>query len=356
MRIFLLLVCLMLFFTACGVQNQASVTGTETIEDSVGRKVTLPDQRDSIACMYAYITHMSAMLGDVKKISATVPGVKRDVLFTYIFPEILDIPVTFNSGIINIEELMKINPEVVLVRLNTAYNEAEMEKLQTAGMITVVSDYVNMEQQYESAEIIGTVFGAEAKEKARLYKEFYLKCINMGRELTKSLKEEDKIRVYHAVMEATRTDTKGDLCAEIIEAAGLNNVSVGEELNLLENKTYASVEQIYLWNPEYLICNEVGVPNYFLTDEKFAGLPAVLEKKVVQMPVGISRWGHPGSFESPLAILWLGKTFYPELFKNVDLEAETRYFYKTFFNLDLTDEQITGILTADNMRLLKEDI
>ena len=71
------------------------------------------------------------------------------------------------------------------------------------------------------------------------------------------------------------------------------------------------------------------------------------------MPIGISRWGHPGSLETPLALLWTAKTIYPDYFPDIDISAETRAFYKRFFNYDLSDEQVRQIVSGQGMRLDK---
>ncbi len=68
------------------------------------------------------------------------------------------------------------------------------------------------------------------------------------------------------------------------------------------------------------------------------------------IPVGISRWGHPGSLETPLAILWTAKTVYPDLFSDMDLELEIKRFYHRFFDLSLTDEMVQRVLNNQGMR------
>ncbi|MDD5039340.1 MAG: hypothetical protein PHN78_08535, partial [Dehalococcoidales bacterium] len=63
-----------------------------------------------------------------------------------------------------------------------------------------------------------------------------------------------------------------------------------------------------------------------------------------------SRWGHPGSVETPLALLWTAKTVYPDKFIDVSTEDETYYFYKTFFNIELDDEMIATVLKGGDLR------
>ena len=74
---------------------------------------------------------------------------------------------------------------------------------------------------------------------------------------------------------------------------------------------------------------------------------------VFQMPIGISRWGHPGSLETPLAVLWTAKTLYPDLFRDIELKKELKYFYKTFFDYDLSKKMVEQVLAGRGMRLTK---
>jgi iron complex transport system substrate-binding protein len=158
------------------------------------------------------------------------------------------------------------------------------------------------------------------------------------------------VRIYHSVNEAVRTDSKGTLPADWTEAAGVINVSVNEDLKFSNNKYFANMEQILLWNPDAILVNEQGVADYILTEKQWAPLKAVQNKRVYQMPNGISRWGHPGSLETPLAVLWTCKILYPELCQDIDMMQETKSFYQDFFNLDLSDEMAAKVLSGIGMR------
>ena len=69
------------------------------------------------------------------------------------------------------------------------------------------------------------------------------------------------------------------------------------------------------------------------------------------MPIGISRWGHPGSADTPLAIYWLGKLVYPQLYNDISVEEKATEFYKTFFNYDLTKQDLMDMMAGKGMRL-----
>jgi len=164
-----------------------------------------------------------------------------------------------------------------------------------------------------------------------------------------------RVTVYHSVNEAVRTDIADSLPAEWIEITGAVNVSVDEELKISGDKSFAALEQIYLWDPDIIIANEAGVPEYMLSNEQWAALRAVKERRVYQIPNGISRWGHPGSIETPLAILWTSKLLYPDYFKHIDMKMITSEYYKRFFNLDLDGDQVNAILSGKGMREAKSN-
>lgn len=351
--IFVLIILFAINGSACGNKDHNMDEENSTIrivEDCIGRKVEIPNKVERIGCLYAFSGHITAMLGEEDKIVAVVGGLKRDKLLTDMFPDILEKPVPFTEGSINIEELIKLNPDVVFIRTTTAENKGEMDKLNSFGIPALVVDSNNMEEQRASVRLVGQVCGGEAIKKATQYDEIYQKAIDTAIKKSDQLRPNQVVTVFHSINEATRTDVSGTLPAEWTKLVGVDNVSAEEELNILEGKMYAGLEQIYIWDPQIIVCNEPGVGEYILTDSKWSGLQAVKNQKVYQMPVAISRWGHPGSMETPLAMYWLGKLVYPDLYKNIDLEKETKNFYQTFFNYDLSDEDVSMILSGQGMR------
>jgi len=90
-----------------------------------------------------------------------------------------------------------------------------------------------------------------------------------------------------------------------------------------------------------------------LSDPKWSGLKAVAEQKVTTLPVGVTRWGHPGSMEPHMAALFIATTFYPELFADIDLTQTVKDYYQQWFDLTLTDADVAAILSGEGMRLAK---
>lgn len=346
-----------LLLTACSpaqpVDGSPSAGG-DTLVDCAGRTVQLPEQRDKIACLYAYTGHVAVLLGCEDRVTAVVDGLKRDALMQIKIPDIDSMPCPYTSGSINIEELAAVGPDLIFLRASNLQDEGEMEKLTSLGIPSVVVEYVTMEDQINSISVMGRALGCE--ERAEAYLDYYRSTIQMVKDRLSRLPEEDKLTVYHSVNEVVRTDIPQTLSYEVLEAAGcVNVVTDAQALQMDGEKGYVTVEQIYVWDPDVVLANEPSAVEYFKTGDKFSGLRAVREGNVLQLPVGMSRWAHPGSLESPLAVLYLASTLYPEYFTDINIQDEIRSFYHNFFTLDLTDDQIADILSGEGMRAPREE-
>ncbi len=324
--------------------------GTEpvTVIDSTGTPLTLTRTPQRIACLYAFCGHVVTMLDRGRDMTAIVNGLKKDLLLQTIIPEIRYLPVPAKGGIINIEALLKTRPDIVFLKPETAVITAETKKLERFSLPYFVAGYHSMEEQMTIIEMMGKAIGRH--EKALAYTRYYRKVIKRVGERTARIPRDQQVRLFHSVNEPRRTDAPGTIEADWTRAAGVNNVSVGPALHGNGNKNFADIEQILIWDPEIIIVNEDGVAQEILSDKKWSPIQAVLDKRVFSIPVGISRWGHPGGLETPLAILWTAKTVYPDLFQDIDLKQEVSQFYLTFFNLDLDDAMIERILGNKGMR------
>jgi len=351
--IILLSVLAVFLLGACSNTPAVTTTPDENIEtitvtDSIGRTVEVPEKVEKIAALYSFAGYAVCLLGSGNDLVGVPGGLQRDVLLVEIFPNIANASTPRVGGTINIEELLRIDPDVVLVRKDTVADDREVEKLDKSGLPYIVVDYSTMEEQREAILIIGKAIGKEAE--ATAFNNYYLGIIDRVSQIVGDMPEEDKITLHHSENQATRATHESSLAADWTRAAGVINVSVGGDLELVGNDYYASIEQILLWNPEVIIVNESTAYSLITGHPQWSGISAVQNEKVYQLPNGISRWGHPGSVETPLALLWTAKTVYPDLFTHIDMEQEVHDFYKTFFDMELDDEMIATVLRGGDLR------
>lgn len=337
-------------FSACGrVPGEAPSGGTVTVTDRMGRTVQVPEDPQSICAICPYAGMLVVMFGYGDRITSTCNNLARSNLLTEICPEISSAAVVKNSGDLNAEEILARNTDLIIVNDGSYVNEDQRAKLDTLGIPYIVTGFQTIEEQFEVTRLIGKALGAE--KEAESYIEYFRSVMDDVSSKTAGAKP---VRLYHSVNEAVRTDQRGDYCSQWIALTGAENVSAGdpEAIQVNGEKSYTTLEQIYIWNPGLIICNEAMVDEYILSDPKWAEIEAVKSKKVYQIPIGITRMGHPTSLETPLAILWLAQLLHPELF-DFDFSAKLREFYDEFFDFTLSDEWIDAMLEGNEMRTPK---
>ena len=344
-----LALCLLLsLLCSCGKQLTPPTEGV-TVTDCAGRTVTVPADPQSICTLCPFSGPMIVMFGKGDKITSTCNNVARSKLLVSLCPSLENAVVVKNSGSMNAEEIMARNTDLIFVNNEMYEADAERAKLETMGVPYVVIDFLTIEEQFRAVRVLGAALQNEAKAEA--YLTWFQNALDLVDETVSAV--ETPPRLYHSVNEAVRSDNAGSYCAEWIAHTKAVNVSTGSDSLTIEgNKAYTTLEQIYAWDPEIIICNEAQVDDYILTDPKWQGLSAVTKKQVYQIPIGITRWGHPTSIETPLALLWLAKLLYPDLF-TFDLTEKITDFYQSLFDFTPDSDLIEGMLEGDEMRTAK---
>ena len=346
--VLLAFIVVLALFGGCAGTKPKNETGF-TVTDCVGRTVTVPADPQSICDLCPFSGPMIVMFGYGEKVTTSCNNAVRSKLLAEICPAMQDAVVVKNSGAINAEEIMAHDTDLIITNKGVYDAEAERAKLDAMGIPYVVIDYRTIEEQFAAVRVLGETL--RQKEKAERYIEWFRDVLARADEATAGITE--KPRLYHSVNEAVRTDNPGSYCAEWIAHTGADNVSLGSgALKREGEKAYTTLEQIYVWDPELIICNEAQVDDYILTDEKWVGLSAVRNGRVYQIPIGVTRWGHPNSPETPLAALWLTQLLHPDAI-DADLKAETKSFYETFFGFTLSDDWYEAILDGSEMRAPK---
>lgn len=353
-RLLSIFLVIILLFTvcACGEVTPQQSGETRQITDCLGRTVDIPADPQRIVCLYASTAHLVAMMDEGDKIVGAPNGVKRDILMQKKYPDIVNVASPYEEGSINVEELARIDADLALVRYSTGQNQAEVEKLNNLGIPYVVVDFYTLDELKTAISVIGDVFNNP--EKANEFKKFFDDTIGLVTDRLQDVKEDEKPIVYHSVNEATRTDVENTICSEITDLAGIRNASVENGMQSQGDKAYTTLEEIYRWDPDAIIANEYSVTDYILSDDKWAGLQAVINQKVYTLPIGATRWCHPASIEAHMAVLAIANMFYPDKFSDLDIEEYIKNYYSKFFGLELDDEEIDMILSGKGMRIQKD--
>lgn len=354
-KILILLAAVMLLMfvaSACGYTKNNSSIHMRTITDMSDREVKIPDDPQRITCVYSSAAHMMVMLDEQDKIVGVPNGVKSDELMKKKIKNLRDLPPPMQNNDINAESLMDAETDLIIVKEDQITSKGQREKLDKLDIPWIVVDYNSMEELNHAIKLMGDIFNDE--KRADEFISFSNNTIKTVKNRIGKISNKDRPAVYHSVNEAIRTDETGSICQAIMETAGISDISADKDLATDGNKTYATIEEIYKWNPEGIIANESSVTEYILSNEKWKGLDAVKNKKVYTLPVGVTRWCHPGSMEAHMGVLAIASRFYPDKFKDFDIKKYVKNYYKNFFDIELDDKTVLNILAGKGMRQSNE--
>ncbi len=343
----------------------AEVAETHIVVDHGGNEVEVPNKIERIVVtdIFPIPAVLSVFFNSADKIVGIAPtsmSAAKNSLLSKIYPEILNANADFmNGNVINVEELMKLNPDVVFYSEN---NNEQKEVLTKAGFCAIGISangwhYDCIETLNHWLQTLTEVFKysddisilTERSDKAqKMSNEIY----DMIKERVSKLSTEEKKRVFFlfqyndSTMLTSGKNFFGEWWAEAVGC-----INVAEELEK-DNSVATNLEQVYAWNPDMIFITnfttalpkdlyENTVGNYDWSEVK-----AVKDREVYKLPLGMYRTYTPG-IDTPITLLWFAKTAYQGLFSDVDLVKETREYYKNIFDVDLTDDEIKSIFNPD---------
>ena len=325
---------------------------TRTVVDHAGNEVTLPAELDRVVIsgLLPLPSVFVQFRGSAEEIVGMHPGSMSAAENSYlinIYPEILEADTSFVvNGTVNIEELMQLEPDVVYYSA-TNVEEYELYKkagIPAVGFSTTIADYDCVETYAEWIELFGEIYG-EQETAAEIIEEGRMVASEIEAK-TKDLTEEERpdVLILYKYENGSIVAGGSNFFSDYwLDMAGADNVA--EEV---KSSGEINMEQVYAWNPDMILITNFSpyMPEDFYNNtiegHDWSDVKAVKEGKVYKFPLGMYRWFPPAS-DTPLTLQWLAKTIQPDLFAELDVDTEIRDFYKTYYHVDLTDEDLEKI-------------
>lgn len=341
--------------TGCGKQEkqnelskkETDVT-TRTIIDQYGYEVEIPTKIERVA-IHKLLPLPSVYAvykgGNVDGLISMPPdslnAAENSILSKYA-PDILNVSIDYyKGGELNMEELLKLNPDVVF------FSGGEEERMQfiNAGIPAVgfstTAAPSTIETMAKWIELMEDVFQEKSAVNGIL--DYAKETEEEIAKRVSTLKEEDKKKVLIIGHYNDTNFTLGLFGEYWTDATGSINVGKGANGNI-------NMEQVYQWAPDKIFISTLSdffpedfYQNNTVKGADWSGVPAVQDKEVYKFPLGIHRWWPP-STDGPLALWWVAKNTYPELFKDIDINQKIKEFYNEFYHMELTDDDVNWIL------------
>ena len=347
-------------FAACSgdAETEESTGNTVTVIDHAGNKVTLPANPERIVvCDIVPLPSVLSVFFDsaerIVGMTSTSMSAAENGLLSELYPEILNAETTFINGTeVNVEELLLLEPDVVFYSAGTtALGDLLRESGFNAVGISVNKwDYNCIETLENWISLISQIF--PDNDKTDIVAEYSSKAYELVQSRVKDIPEDEREEVFF-LFKYSETDMMTSGCSFFGQwwLDSIGAVNVAEELTQ-DNQVSVNMEQVYEGDPEKILItnftpalpedlygNNIGNYNWI-------GIEAVSDKEVYKMPLGMYRSYTPGA-DTPVTLLWMAKTVYPELFEDIDITEYTIDYYEAVFGISLTKNQAESIFAPE---------
>ena len=264
----------------------------------------------------------------------------------YFAPEYFNLPnlgqLYGGKGELNLEELLAAAPEIVLdvgePKKSIGEDLAALTEQTGIPFIHIDAFTDTMPEAYRK---LGALLGLE--DRAEVLAQYCEEIMALAEDTMAKVGDNRVKMLYLLGDEGLNVIAKGSYHAEILDLVS-DNAAVLEDPSSKGTGNETDMEQLLLWDPEFIVFSYDSVGDKVGEDPVWQQLSAVKNGRYAKAPYGPYNWmGFPASVQRYLGILWLLKTLYPD-YVEYDLFTEVNRFYELFFHCTLTQEQYQAIL------------
>jgi iron complex transport system substrate-binding protein len=324
------------------------VLSARDIVDSAGRKVVIPDHIERVMAAGPPASALMTILAPQMLIGWQRAPAPADL--PYLPAVTRNLPVvgrlTGRGNTANLETVVGAKPDLILDfgTLSETYISLADRTQEQTGVPYVLIDG-RFAQTVPALTLLGSALGAADRAQALAAKvQAVFASVDA---ILRTVPDKARPRVYLARRDTgLETSYRGSLNTEIIErAGGINVVDTGPLQGGLVN---VSLEQVLAWNPDTIITTDAAFADKAPTAAGWRDVDAVQKKRVFLSPRLPYGWiDEPPSLNRILGLVWLERIFFPRRVSG-DMRAETRDFYKLFYQVDLSDAQLDQLFAGTN--------
>ncbi|OPY54582.1 MAG: Periplasmic binding protein [Methanosaeta sp. PtaU1.Bin112] len=339
------------------------------MEDMNGRAVTINKPVENvITAGYCLLPCIISALGEDEKIIATsgaILGGANETIATIINPKLKDLPNLGSAAFpvtLNVEAAAALSPDLILLEKDCAgqgdSSVAYDKLIDTLNLLNDEFPTVSMNNQacssspditllYKEIELCGEIF--DKQQRAAEIIAILDEEVNMVRNRTRNISEEDKPKVLFMALQGGLDSSKGAVgsilpdydCGTLYpNITQISNAYTGKSRSLM------SAEQLLAIDPEVIIivCSRAGFESSKIYNEEYykgiQEIKAVREKKVYSTGM-LEFWRNLACLEIPIELLIEAKSAYPDRFADVSVDQMLTDHCKKLYGLD--DRQIQDL-------------
>jgi iron complex transport system substrate-binding protein len=242
------------------------------------------------------------------------------------------------------ERVLTNSPKLALLWAPYRDTEQMRNALHKIGIPTLTIPLQHLSDYPQAYKQLGVALGVPDRGE-RLARSFQ-HILDRLQQLRARIPPSQRQTVYYAEgVDGLMSDPETSPHTAVIRAAGGVNVFTAEP-TALKGMERIAMGQVLEWNPDVILVQD---PVFFRRIHKlpaWQGLKAVQMNRVYLIPNQPFNWmDRPPSFMQAMGALWLAHLLYPTQ-SGIDLPEETRQFFKTFLQVDITPEEAQRITAS----------
>jgi len=325
----------------------APENSAETVEflDDLGREVTVP--ADITRIVSTGPLSQIALFAIAPEMFVGLTSKWEDSAIGIIDEEYLNLPYfgqLYGSADLNIEELAVADPQLIIdIGEPKSGIEEDLNTLQDQTTIPSVYVSATLSTMADAYRTLGKLLGKEDKgeELAQFCERVYARTVSIMEQVG-----DNKVNALFVTGEkGLNVLAAGSYHAELIDML-TNNLAVVDDPSSRGTGNEVSMEQIALWNPDFVIFSPDSIYSSVQDDAAWSQITAIQNGDYIEVPNAPLNWmGSPPSVQRYLGMIWVPAVLYPE-YCDYDVKAEVMEYYELFYGCTLTDEQY-NTLTAN---------
>lgn len=350
------MMCLLATFTITGCSgsaqdNASDQSGTAALgetrifTDSLGREVEVPVNIERIApsghtsnqILLTFAPEL--MVGLSQEMSADEAK--------YLGQDYADLPVfgaIFGSkGDLNKEALAAADPQVIIDTGEPLKDIAEdLDNLQNQLGIPVVYIQTSLDSYDEAYALLGDLLNMP--ERGEALSDYCAKAYEETSSVMASIPESERVNAAYLTGDAgLNAYAKGSVQSTVIDMC-TNNVVIVENATGSGIGSEVSLEQISLWDPEFIIFGKNSIYDEVSADPTWSQITAVKNGDFYEVPSAPYVWlNNPPTVNQILGLQWLPRICYPQAYDN-DLQQVVTEYYELFYGYELSQAEYDELI------------
>ena len=238
---------------------------------------------------------------------------------------------------VSAEQVAAYNPDLVLLKSSMA--ESLGTSLETLGIPVVYLDFETPQQYERDLTNLGILFQNE--ERAAELIAYYQQRMQDVQDRTQDLPSEQKpkaLLIYYNDRDgsiAYNVPPVNWIQTQMVETAGAE--PVWKDAQLGNGWTKVNFEQIAVWDPDqiYLVAyfnNPEEITANLKSDPQWQEISAVKNGSLYAFPKDFISWDQSNP-RWVLGLMWLASKIHPDLFADLDLQEEMRFFFEDIYKI-----------------------